>query len=82
MKNSLEEKRKEIFELHQSWLRPETPLMRNPARPSATVNTENEKVTNASISKKSRFNTAVIIITIIVVILEFLFFANELGWFK
>lgn len=82
MKNSLEEKRKEIFELHQSWLRPETSLMRRTAQPSAPVNTEDKKEIHISASEKKRFNIAVISITLIVVILEFLFFAYELGWFK
>ena len=82
MKNSLEEKRKEIFELHRSWLRPETSLMRKTDQPSAPVNTEDKKEIHIAASEKDRFNIAVIIITIIVVIIEFLFFAYELGWFK
>ena len=93
MNNSIEEKRKEIFELHQSWLRPETPLMRQPVPPPIVaqkkiapikqkVVEQKEEKENELSPKTSWVVKAVVGVTAVLVLLELLFFASELGWFK
>ena len=86
MKTSLEDKRKEIFDLHQSWLRPDVPLMRKSV-PSPTPKNENKQAqkevqTDTPTSKRNWVIITVVSITVILVLLELLFFASELGWFK
>lgn len=86
MKTSLEDKRKEIFDLHQSWLRPDVPLMRKSVPPLALKNEIKKELkevqTDTPASKKNWVVIAVISIAVILVLLELLFFASELGWFK
>ena len=86
MKTSLEDKRKEIFDLHQSWLRPDVPLMRKSV-PSPTPKNENKQAqkevqTDTPTSKRNWVIITVVGITALLVLLELLFFAYELGWFK
>ena len=82
MKNSLEEKRKEIFELHQSWLRPDVPLMRKPVPSSPVANPAHDSLAPAAASVSNWFITVVIFVTAILVVAELLFFASELGWLR
>ena len=88
MKNSIEEKRKEIFELHQSWLRPDIPLMRQPAPVQKSPDLKDE---STKITAKPTFTTNwnknwvaifVLVLAIILVISELIFFAFELKLFR
>ena len=81
MKPNLEEKRKEIFNLHQSWLRPDVPLMRQPSAPKSS----NEVVQEADSPSSVKTNHATIIIVVIasiLILLEILFFLYQTGLFK
>ena len=86
MKTSLEDKRKEIFDLHQSWLRPDVPLMRKSVPPPAPKNeikeVQKEGQNDTHTSNKNWVVIAVISAAVILVLLELLFFASEMGWFK
>ena len=82
MKNTLEEKRKEIFELHQSWLRPDVPLMRKTVPSSSPANPDHKSLTSRAASESNWFIIVVVLVTAVLVLLELVFFASELGWLK
>ena len=82
MKNTLEEKRKEIFELHQSWLRPDVPLMRKPVPSSTPANPDHESLASREASESNWFIIVVVFITAVFVLVELIFFASELGWLR
>ena len=89
MKNSIEEKRREIFELHQSWLRPDIPLMRQPTpvQKSPDLKEESTKAisqpaVNSTAKNRNWIASLVLIIALILVVSELIFFAFELNLFK
>ena len=81
MNNSLEEKRREIFELHQSWLRPDTELMRKPAPVKQTPILKEDLTEKPAISSRKWIVKLAIAFAVVFILLELLFFAYELGWF-
>jgi len=81
MKPNLEEKRKEIFDLHQSWLRPDVPLMRQ-APPPAPAKDPTPNAEPVPVTKRNNTIVTIVFVTAFLVLLELLFFAHQLGWFK
>ena len=81
MKPDLEEKRKEIFNLHQSWLRPDAPLMRQPSPPKPANEAVQEEDSPSSV-KTNHTTILIVIITSILILLEILFFLYQTGLFK
>jgi hypothetical protein len=77
MDSNLEQKRRELFELHKAKIGTDAPLMRRPV-----VIEKKEEVHNQEpATTKNKLKLAVIVITSLVVIGELLFLAKEAGWF-
>ena len=83
MNDSLEEKRKEIFELHKSWLESSAPLMRKQAPVPAPKPVKSETETPDTDAPKRNWKMIAILVAAgILVLLEILFFASEMKWFR
>ena len=77
MDSNLEQKRRELFELHKAKIGTDAPLMRRPV----VVETKQEVQKKEPATNKSKLKVAVIAITSVVVIAELVFLAKEAGWF-
>ncbi|MCE6991040.1 hypothetical protein [Dyadobacter sp. CY323] len=77
MDSNLEQKRRELFELHKAKIGTDAPLMRRPV----VVETKTEVQKKEPVTKKSKIKIAVIAVTSVVVIAELVFLAKEAGWF-
>ena len=81
MDSNLEDKRKELFELHKQKLGTDKPLMRKQA-PVSLIPEQKPQTEKAQADRKNKMVTGIVGVTAIVVIVELLFLAKELGWFK
>jgi hypothetical protein len=81
MDSNLEDKRKELFELHKQKLGTDKPLMRKqaPVSPMPEQKPQNEK---AQTGRKNKMVIGIIGVTSVIVVIELVFLAKELGWFK
>ena len=81
MDSNLEQKRKELFELHKQKLGTDKPLMRKqePVSPMPEQKSQTEK---AQAGSKNKMVIGIIGVTSVVVVIELVFLAKELGWFK
>ncbi|MCF2491050.1 hypothetical protein [Dyadobacter sp. CY347] len=80
MSSNLEDKRRELFELHKAKLGTDAPLMRKPVEKVIVEKKVEEP--KQPISNKSKIKYAVIGVTGLVVVIELLFLAKEAGWLK
>lgn len=81
MDSNLEDKRKELFELHKQKLGTDKPLMRKQT-PVSLMPEQKPQIEKAQGERKNKMVTGIVGVTAIVVIVELLFLAKELGWFK
>ncbi|SKC04440.1 hypothetical protein [Dyadobacter psychrophilus] len=80
MSSNLEEKRRELFELHKAKLGADAPLMRKPVE--KVVVEKKVEQPKAPISKRDKIKYAIFAVTGIIVVIELLFLAREAGWLK
>jgi hypothetical protein len=81
MDSNLEQKRKELFELHKQKLGTDKPLMRKPA-PVSPVQEKIPQTAQAAAASKNKMVIGIIGVTSVIVVIELVFLAKELGWFK
>ena len=83
MSSNLDDKRRELFELHKAKLGTDVPLMRKPVEKVEKVVVERKlEQPRQPISQRNKIKYAVIGVTGIVVVIELLFLAKEAGWLK
>jgi hypothetical protein len=80
MDSNLDQKRRELFELHKAKLGTDAPLMRKPIVTHVAEKRVQEVKEPSSNWDKIKY--AVFAITAVVVIVELVFLAKEAGWFK
>lgn len=78
MSSNLEEKRRELFELHKAKLGADAPLMRKPVE--KVVVEKKVEQPKPPISQRDKIKYAVFVVTGIIVVIELLFLAKEAGW--
>ena len=80
MDSKLDEKRRELFELHKAKIGTDAPLMR---RPIVTQVAERKvQEVREPISNRDKIKYAVFVVTGLVVVIELVFLAKEAGWFR
>ena len=80
MSSNLDDKRRELFELHKAKLGTDVPLMRKPVE--KVVVEKKVEQPKAPVSKRDKIKYAVFAVTGIIVVIELLFLAKEAGWLK
>jgi hypothetical protein len=78
MNSNLEEKRRELFELHKAKLGTDAPLMRRQV--NTTIVEKRIEEPKVLLPTKTKIKYAIIGVTSIVVLIELLFLAREAGW--
>ena len=81
METNLDQKRRELFELHKAKLGTDAPLMRKPiVTPVLEKKVAESREVNAPMSRRDKIKYGVIAVTSVVVLLELVFLAREAGW--
>ncbi|KQS33948.1 hypothetical protein [Dyadobacter sp. Leaf189] len=85
MNSNLEEKRRELFELHKAKLGTDAPLMRRPvAAPAVAQKVSATKMREAEprapLTARSKITYVIIGITALIVVAELVFLASQAGW--
>ncbi|MCE7064949.1 hypothetical protein [Dyadobacter sp. CY326] len=81
METNLDQKRRELFELHKAKLGADAPLMRKPiVTPVLERRVAEPKKAKGPMSKRDKIKYGIIAITSVVVLVELVFLAKEAGW--
>lgn len=82
MDSNLDQKRRELFELHKAKLGTDAPLMRKPIVTQVAEKRVHEYREKEPFSNRDKIKYAVFAITGVVVLFELVFLAKEAGWFN
>ncbi|WP_031527447.1 hypothetical protein [Dyadobacter crusticola] len=85
MNSNLEEKRRELFELHKAKLGTDAPLMRRPvAAPAVAQKVKatdmREAEAKVPLTTRNKIKYVIIAITALIVLAELVFLASQAGW--